>query len=509
MNGATMYAGTSNGVYQSTNDGTTWTPINNGLGFTWVQAMAAIPNGPGVTLFAGAGGVLRSTDNGATWTSVNNGMGYMPIHALTTVPIGSGGTDLFAGTGEGIYRSTNNGDSWSNVSFRYSQVQGLEVTPTGTILAGTENDIFASSDGGATWIDTQSGTSALDFAVNLNGTSGVSLFAGHSPAGIYKSTDDGATWFSSSNALDDFDVNSMAVVPNGAGGSNVLAGTYSGLFISLNDGGFWQDANLSTLPLDYVVTPDGSGGHSVFAGGFGGVWLSANYGTAWTPVNAGLTDKIVQAMAATSNGTSLFAGGDPFGVYRSTDNGTTWVPVNNGLTDPRIYALLTPDGANLFAAGAGGVYLSTDNGNNWAHTGAGLTTGVYSLAVSSDGSTLLAGTTGFGVWKRPLSEMLGISGSFEPPENPLVRLFANHPNPFGARTTIHYTLSRPGSVRLVVHDVAGRLVRTLVDANQDPGERRVMWDGCDEKGSRVGAGLYLYRLETDGTVLTRKTHLLK
>jgi photosystem II stability/assembly factor-like uncharacterized protein len=322
------------------------------------------------------------------------------------------------------------------VSFIYSRVQGLEVSPSGVVLAGTENDIFRSSDAGATWTDTNANTIALDFAVNPDGTQGVSLLAGGSPAGIFKSTDDGVTWTPANNALDDFDVNSIAAVPNGSGGTNLLAGTYSGLFISTNDAGYWQRADLNTLPLDYAVTPNGSGGSNIFAGGFGGVWRSTDYGATWTAVNAGLTDKIVQGLAATSNGANLFAGGDPFGVYRSTDNGATWALVNNGLTDLRVYALLSPDGTNLFAGGAGGVFLSTDHGEHWTSVGAGLTTGVFSLAVSADGSTLLAGTTGLGVWKRSLSEMINVSPPPPPPPPPSITSFTPTSGPVGTEVTI-------------------------------------------------------------------------
>jgi hypothetical protein len=510
--GATLYAGTSNGVYQSINDGATWTPINTGLGFSWIYAMAAIPNGSGVTLFAGAGGVLRSTDNGATWTSVNNGVTNMSVYALTTAPNPGGGTDLYAGTGDGIFLSTNNGDSWTNVSFIYSRVQALEVTPSGAILAGTEADIYRSGNTGETWTDTNGSSiaSALDFATNLHGTNGVSLFAGGSPTGVAKSTDDGATWFGSSNGLGDFDVNSVAAVPNGSGGTNLLAGTYSELYISTDDGNNWGPAGLLTLTLDYTVTPNGAGGHNIFAGGFGGVWRSTNGGTAWTGASGGIEGTIVQGMAATANGTNLFAGGDPFGVVRSTDDGATWTPVNDGLTDLRIFTLLSPDGTNLFAAGAGGVFLSRDHGNSWTSVGDGLATGVFSLAVSTDGSTLLAGTTGFGVWKRPLAEML--QGPVSVGENEVssqVALYANRPNPFASATTIQYSLPQAMSVRLAIYDVTGRSVRKLVDGIQDAGDRRAIWDGRDERGTLVSSGMYLVRLEAGGTSLMRKMSLLK
>ena len=253
------------------------------------------------------------------------------------------------------------------------------------------------------------------------------------------------------------------------------------------------------------MTPNGSGGHNIFGGGFNGVWLSTNGGFTWAHSGLG---EVVSGMAATSNGANLFADGDPFGVYRSTNNGATWTLVNNGLTDLRIFALLSPDGTNLFAAGAGGVYLSTDQGNSWTSVGTGLTTGVFSLAVSADGSTLLAGTTGFGVWKRPLSEMILVL-AVPPGGDRGLALYANRPNPFDAGTTIQYSLPRTMPVRLVIHDVTGRTVRTLVNGVQNAGERRAIWDGRDESGSLVSPGMYVYRLDAGGASLARKMALLK
>jgi len=88
-------------------------------------------------------------------------------------------------------------------------------------------------------------------------------------------------------------------------------------------------------------------------------------------------------------------------------------------------------------------------------------------------------------------------------------LHANYPNPFNPRTTIHYSLPQAMSVRLVIYDVSGRLVRKLVDRVQDAGDRAVSWDGRDERGLSVGSGVYIYRLEAGGTTLARKMSLLK
>jgi photosystem II stability/assembly factor-like uncharacterized protein len=113
-------------------------------------------------------------------------------------------------------------------SFILSYPQGLEITPSGAILAGTDNHIFRSSDGGAAWTVTQINAPNLDFAVNPSGTSGVSLFACGATTGIFKSIDDGVTWVDANNTIDDIEVNSLAVVPNGSGGTNVMPGRTAG-----------------------------------------------------------------------------------------------------------------------------------------------------------------------------------------------------------------------------------------------------------------------------------------
>jgi hypothetical protein len=154
----------------------------------------------------------------------------------------------------------------------------------------------------------------------------------------------------------------------------------------------------------------------------------------------------------------------------------------------------------------GGVFLSADNGNTWSTVSTGLTTGVLELALSNDGSTLLAGTNGFGVWKRPLSEMIGTTaaGGGEAAPSSAIVLRVNLPNPFRDATTIQYALPRAMPARLVVYDVAGHAVRTLVNGTQSAGERRVTWDGKNDGGAQVSRGIYLYRLEAGGTTQTRK-----
>ena len=88
-------------------------------------------------------------------------------------------------------------------------------------------------------------------------------------------------------------------------------------------------------------------------------------------------------------------------------------------------------------------------------------------------------------------------------------LQASRPNPFNESTVIRYTLGDRVGVRVRVYDVAGRVVRTLIDSDiQAPGEHSVAWDGRNEKGTRVSPGIYFSRLEAGPFTATRRMALL-
>lgn len=93
---------------------------------------------------------------------------------------------------------------------------------------------------------------------------------------------------------------------------------------------------------------------------------------------------------------------------------------------------------------------------------------------------------------------------------PLVdRLDQNVPNPFNPTTTIGYSIAAAQRVHLVVYDVGGRRVRTLVNGPQPASHYNVEWDGRNDQGQRVSTGVYFYRLEAGDFAQTRKMVLLK
>jgi len=89
-------------------------------------------------------------------------------------------------------------------------------------------------------------------------------------------------------------------------------------------------------------------------------------------------------------------------------------------------------------------------------------------------------------------------------------LYQNVPNPFNPVTEIRFDLSQGGRVSLLIYDVAGRLVRTLLDQDLSAGRNHtVVWNGLDDQNTKVASGVYFYRLDAVDKSLTRKMVVMK
>jgi hypothetical protein len=105
---------------------------------------------------------------------------------------------------------------------------------------------------------------------------------------------------------------------------------------------------------------------------------------------------------------------------------------------------------------------------------------------------------------------LTVTAITDPAGSTTYTLYQNVPNPFNPTTVIRYDVPTGGGVvTLRVYDVTGRLVRTLVDGVQTPGQKAVTWRGRNNVGQPVTSGVYFYRLMAPGFVQTHKMALLK
>ncbi len=330
-----VFAGTNGGgVFLSTNNGTSWTGVNAGLTNPYVISFAV----SGTNVFAGTngGGVFLSASNGTSWTKVNAGLTSNNVETLAV-----SGPNFFAGTEYGLFLSTNNGASWTGVNgeLAHDCVNALAVSGTNVFAGSNGHGVFLSTDNGANWTGVNTGltnTSVLALAI-----SGTNLFAG-TAAGIFLSTNNGTSWTEADAGVTNTMVHAFAVSD-----MNLFAGTSAGIFLSTNNGASWTEADngvTNTWVDAFAISPDGAGDTNVFAGtSGGGVFLSTNNGTTWTGVNTSLTNTAVYAL--TISGADLFAGTGS-GIFLSTNNGMSWA--NTGLSGTVVLAL-TSSGANLFA----------------------------------------------------------------------------------------------------------------------------------------------------------------
>ena len=138
---------------------------------------------------------------------------------------------------------------------------------------------------------------------------------------------------------------------------------------------------------------------------------------------------------------------------------------------------------------------------------AGLLAGVFILGGSSNALAVI------GVGDSPLFSLntqwaTAVDDGFDLPHADF--LGGCHPNPFNPVTTIHFDLAGATAVDLRIYDLQGRLVRVLVAGEiQEAGRRKATWDGRDERGAMVAAGVYLYRLVTENYVGSRRMTLVK
>ena len=350
----TIYVGTAYyGVFKTANAGANWAASNSGLTTLDVRALAVSPQIT-TTLYAGTaeGGVFRSTDGAATWTAVNNGLTWRNVLALAVDPTNP--LVVYAGTFPGgVFKTSDGGNSWQpvntgitlskeNADFSgFIDVGALAIDArTGAVYAGTDNGVFVSHDGAATW--TRLGGKTYQFEL----ISGLA-FDPHSTATIY------ATSYYN--------------------GPTIVGNDY-GLFLKSTDGGgTWQAIN-NCLPYRvlYGILADPSSPRTLYvATGSLGVYKTGDGGASWTAVNDGLTNPEVHALGLVPGSpATLYAATFGGGVFKTTiDAGGPAAQTNLCLNSGRFRVGVTWQARNIGTSGTGqAIPMTSDTGSFWFFT---------------------------------------------------------------------------------------------------------------------------------------------
>lgn len=280
-------------------------------------------------------------------------------------------------------------------------------------------------------------------------------------------------------------------------GNNIFAGASgNGVYLSTNNGSTWTQNTLGS----HTVLSLAASGANIYAGtSINGIYRSTNSGTNWAQTLMNYSSPKSLAI----NGSYCFAGlyslSGSNGLYRSTDGGTWNLAGLNGIN----VLSLGLNGNNLFAGTENGVYLSTNNGTNWIIKNQGFSSVPHIEAILITNNYLYAGTYGESVWKRSLSEIIGIRNiSTEIPSK--YSLSQNYPNPFNPATNIRFEIPKSGNIKLVVFDALGREVETLVNEKQAAGTYEATFNAL-----QYPSGVYFYRITSEGYSETKKMILIK
>ncbi|MFV1981137.1 MAG: beta-propeller fold lactonase family protein [Rhodothermia bacterium] len=169
---------------------------------------------------------------------------------------------------------------------------------------------------------------------------------------------------------------------------------------------------------------------------------------------------------------------------------TVLTKINAGAANHRGIAV-TPDGSHVYVTNLNAASVSV------------IAIGSTTTATSKTADSLVAMIpTGSPAWDVAIGERASggdptATESSEVPEASF-SLIGNAPNPFTGATTIAYELVEPGEVAFEVLDVQGRGVRSFQMGRLGTGRHSLRWDGADENGVAVAAGLYVIRMQVNG-----------
>jgi hypothetical protein len=103
----------------------------------------------------------------------------------------------------------------------------------------------------------------------------------------------------------------------------------------------------------------------------------------------------------------------------------------------------------------------------------------------------------------------GVAGGQPSPDKHNYLTLECRPNPFSAEILVSYQLPAAGPVTIAVYDVTGRAVRTVFAGTMPAGRHTARWDGRDDAGRSVAAGMYVLRLQAGNQTLTRKLTIVR
>ncbi len=474
------------------------------------------------------GKILKTTNFGINWNSIQSGTLYelnsiFLFDSLKGWTAGFGGTIMKSDNGFLNVQQMNKGKPYINLSSVC-----FENENTGWVCG--ENTIMKTTNGGDLWLtkwDSNGNMNALFFINGFTGWAVCSPYTAPNNIKIFKSTDGGNIWnFVSSINVEYpgysiwYNIHSIFFTN---GNTGWMAGSKLGFFpphTSIYQGAYFKTTNGG---LNFTIYVDNNS-EVLFDVKFSNPntgWLVGDNQIIYKTTNGG-NDWFLQQGAYSSGFTNrkVFFANETTGwimgyfesprnssITKTTNGGLNWQPQitfsNTTLTSLFFYNSnygWTSEGQNIYA--------TSNSGLNWYYQPTPSTNNINSIFFMNSYTGWAVGNLGtiiktvLGVMPNELSEIKN--------NLPLtIKLSQNYPNPFNPVTKIKYDIppskgARGMMTKLIIYDVLGREIETLVNETQKPGSYEVTWDG-----SLYASGVYFYRLIMDEYTETKKMVLIK
>jgi hypothetical protein len=354
-NASIIYIGTpAGGLWRTTNGGTTWTCLTDGMPSIGVSGVAVShSNSNTIYILTGDGdggdtqsiGVLKTTDGGVTWNPTGlswNVTDFIRGYKLEIHPTNA--SILFAVTTSGIYKTTNGGSTWTNpiATGTFFDIEFKPGDPT-IMYATRASQFWRSTNTGDTWTQITAGvpTNATRTEIGVSPANANYVYLLSGPAtssgnfvGVRRSFDSGLNF------------GTQSTTPNILGYSDVGS----------------DNSHQTTYDLAIAVSSTSVG--SVMTGGIN-VWTSSNFGVSWTirsmwdvPNTIGYTHADIHYIRVNPLNGYVYVASDG-GIFRSTNFGTSWTDLSSSLGITQWYRIAgTQANTNLMIGG------TQDNGSN-------------------------------------------------------------------------------------------------------------------------------------------------
>lgn len=435
---------------------------------------------------------VKTTNGGLNW--VSRSLPSSAASLLTKISIVNQNKYFSVGYYGALFVTTNGGINWTNYTKNLLDVNFWDAKfydkNTGFITGDDNGTAYRTTNGGENWVSfllnsTTSGSLSSIAMANKNTWYISEFYDGK----IFKTTNMGLSWVTHSlNIYGILDIKFL----NENTGFGVCK--YNYFFKTTNGGINWYKNDFDHgqhWAIDFIDENTG------MIGGSNRAFKTTNGGLNWDSVSGAITSSTNDIKYLNKDTIFILT---YHGINKTTNGGVNWSFTQfQTIYNPLLQFTNERIG---YISGSGKMFKTTNTGESWneirfcssSTNGLSFVDSVSGYAVGYEGVIVKTTDGGASTFIKNTNESIAKSFS----------LYQNYPNPFNPSTRIKFTLPKNESVKIIIFDILGRKIETLLDENLTAGVHELNWNA-----SGYAAGVYFYMLQTDSFIETKKMMLIK